>query len=112
MIFAHLFFAMYIILGIACIIAVAVASRHFIHMFQLNSYKPKVHLRWLWAYEKNYILSNAIVGAVGVLSLIGIIATVLPDGNSSSYAETFLFAFLCIVAFKSATVVWRNKNVF
>ncbi len=105
MIFAHLFFAMYIILGIACIIAVAVASRHFIHMFQLNSYKPKVHLRWLWAYEKNYILSNAIVGAVGVLSLIGIIATVLPDGNSSSYAETFLFAFLCIVAFIAVPIV-------
>ena len=40
------------ILPVVCFVLGAAASllaiRYFTHMFQLNAYKPKVQLKWLW----------------------------------------------------------------
>ncbi len=49
--------------GVVCYLCGCFAiSRHFIHMFQLNSYKPKVQLAWINKNSKKYL----IMGLVGI----------------------------------------------
>lgn len=50
----------------------AVAAHHDCHMFQLNSYKPDVHLRWL---KKNWIRDWLPSHAAGFVSLAALVFT-------------------------------------
>lgn len=58
-------------------LATALTARHFIHMFQLNSYKPNVQLKWIHNNSKSH-LTFALLFAVVVSALVlltdGIIA--------------------------------------
>ncbi len=47
----------YSVLALTYLLAAWRSARHFIHMFQLNSYKPKVQIKWILANSKKYILS-------------------------------------------------------
>ncbi len=58
---------------IAYVFAACVSSRHFIHMFQLNSYKPKVQAKWLFSHASTYMVVHFIVLVIAVaLSIIGV----------------------------------------
>lgn len=61
-----------LISAIIYLAASALALRHYIHMFQLNSYKPKVQLKWLRARQNNgwlYFLIFAILYFIDSLFL-------------------------------------------
>lgn len=62
-----IFSIIYSILTITYIMAAWVSMRHFIHMFQLNSYKPKVQLKWVFANSKKYIYTYSAVAALCAL---------------------------------------------
>lgn len=59
--------------------------RHFIHMFQLNSYKPKVQLKWLKDNARGFLALNASFFALGIACAV--ISVALP---LSSAAHGFL----------------------
>ena len=57
----------YGVLTFTYILAACVSARHFIHMFQLNSYKPNVQIKWVLANSKKYLLSYLVVFVLCVL---------------------------------------------
>lgn len=66
---------LYTIIRIAAVItyiaAAAFAGRHYIHMFQLNSYKPKVQTKWVFNNVSVYLIFVCISMAIGAsLALI------------------------------------------
>ncbi len=66
-------------------------SRHFIHMFQLNSYKPKVQINWINKNSKRYL----IIGLVGVAvaHLCSVFDTLVPSYALVSACISFMNAF-------------------
>lgn len=84
----------FIILSIiAYVFAACLSARHFIHMFQLNSYKPKVQVKWIFSHAPTYMTVHLVVLIIAialsvisvnsliplVLSAILILLTALPD---------------------------------
>ncbi len=60
-------YVLYGVLTFTYILAACISARHFIHMFQLNSYKPKVQLKWIFANSKKYLLSYVAILVICVL---------------------------------------------
>lgn len=46
------------------------ALRHFMHMFQLNSYKPKVQRKWLKENARGFFVGHIAASAVGILCAV------------------------------------------
>ncbi len=55
-----------IISVIAYLFAACLSARHFIHMFQLNSYKPKVQIKWLFSHASTYMVAHLIVLVIAI----------------------------------------------
>ena len=84
--------------GVICYLTSCFAfSRHFIHMFQLNSYKPKVQLAWLNKNSKKYFIIGIVGIAIAHISLI--FDTVIPSYAFVSAAASFMNA--CGITHKS-----------
>lgn len=58
---------LYGVLTFTYILAAWISARHFIHMFQLNSYKPKVQIKWVLANAKRYFIAYSVVLALCIL---------------------------------------------
>ncbi len=81
-----IFSFIYGILTITYFIAAWISARHFIHMFQLNSYKPRVQLRWIWANSRKYLIAYAILTAWCVLLWL--------SGGAIHFASEMIIAFI------------------
>ncbi len=71
--------------------------RHFIHMFQLNSYKPKVQLKWLKENARGFFAGHLAIAAVGIVC--GVLSVVLP---MSSVMQGFLCLLISAALLASA----------
>ena len=67
-----------IIAAFAYFAAAALSLRRFIHMFQLNSYKPKVQKKWLKENAKGFYLLNLVSLAIGLVCAA--VSVALPIG--------------------------------
>ena len=61
------FAVLYGILSLNYVLATMIAIRHYVHMFQLNSYKPKVQIKWIWQNARNQLLVNLLMVALCAL---------------------------------------------
>ncbi len=86
---------LYSALTITYIAAAWVSLRHFIHMFQLNSYKPKVQIKWIWANSKQYLF--------GYLAIATLCALFWISGGALHFAAELIVVFI-------ATVVMMRPN--
>lgn len=65
-----LYYALSAVALVLYVFATLFASRHFIHMFQLNSYKPNVQKKWLKDNEKKYFLTALICVVLVLIPLV------------------------------------------
>lgn len=77
--------------------AAALSLRHFIHMFQLNSYKPKVQLKWLKDNARGFFAGH-VMGAVVAL-ICAVLSLRLP---MSSVGQGLLIILISAVLLFSA----------
>ena len=74
--------------------------RHFIHMFQLNSYKPKVQLKWLGENARGFFAGH-ITGFV-IAFICAVISVVLPMSSVGQglltvpISAVLLFSAICL----------------
>lgn len=70
--------------------------RHFIHMFQLNSYKPKVQIKWIKENAKAFFSGHIAVSAICIiLAVLCISVSSFPQGLAM-LIESALFIFSAV----------------
>lgn len=92
------FSIIYGVLTITYFIAAWISARHYIHMFQLNSYKPKVQLKWIWTNSKKYLIAYTVLSAWCVLLWL--------SGGAMHFASEMIIAFIA-----TAVIMKPNKKV-
>lgn len=99
-----MFLFLALVLWITCsavyIVAILFSARHFIHMFQLNSYKPKVHFKWLWVNERKYFVLTTIQLLFGLSLPVFLLADLLTTDEFVTWlvlSSTYLAIILPLV---------------
>ncbi len=113
----YVVFALWAVSAVLYIVAMVFSARHFIHMFQLNSYKPKVHLKWLWANERKYFVFGIVSSALAfVITSITMILIVLIDRLTDTAVTTFFFVYvwliipIILVAFSVTVIITKRPK--
>ncbi len=107
----YVLFALWTISIVLYIVAMVFSARHFIHMFQLNSYKPKVHLKWLWTNERKYFILGIIFVIFGLIDICGMIfaKTSLAD-IIAWWAVLYAFLILPLISIAVLTPIVITKR--
>lgn len=118
-----LYYALSAIALVLYVWATLFASRHFIHMFQLNSYKPNVQKKWLKDNEKKYFLTALICAVLVLIPLVLLRALLqLNYSDTVSYIWT-IYAFrvvpiitavlsICVIIAKRPKKAYKTPLVY
>ncbi len=85
MLLYHLLILIYSAITFCWLVSLWFVLRHNVHMFQLNSYKPKVHTAWLFKNPKN--LALPLISKLVSVVVFGIISALVPKNRNLSKTE-------------------------
>lgn len=99
-----IFAVLYGILSLNYILATMMAVRHYVHMFQLNSYKPKVQIKWIWQNSRNQLFVN--------LAMVALCALLWASGGMIHFAAEMCIFFAIMVHILKPKKAFKTPLVY